>query len=186
MICNAGLTLLELILVIALLCVLMAATAPSLTGIIEQRRGDEVMKILREAIELARATAIGSGGFATLCRSRNGRTCGGRWEDGMIVFIDANGDRVPDGDNALVRVFQFPSASGSIRWRSFGNRQYLQMTAMGFTRDQNGNFSYCPNNGDIGLARQLIVNAAGRVREAVDSNDDGVREGSNGEPLHCD
>lgn len=183
---NAGMTLLELILVIALLSILMAATAPTLTGIIEQRRGDEVMRILRGAIELTRATAISNGGFATLCRSRNGRTCGGRWEESMVVFIDGDGDRIPDSDSALVRVFHFPSPAGTIRWRSFGNRQYLQMTGAGFTRNQNGNFTYCPQNGDVRLARQLIINGAGRVREALDLDADGVREDSGGRPLRCD
>ena len=59
------------------------------------------------------------------------------------------------------------------------------MTPMGFTRDQNGNFTWCPGNGDVRLARQLIVNAAGRLREALDSDGDGVREGANGRPIGC-
>ena len=66
-------TLLEVIMAIALLSILVAATAPSLSGIIEQRRGDEVIRILREAIELTRDAAIGSGGLATLCRSSDRR-----------------------------------------------------------------------------------------------------------------
>lgn len=186
MIRNAGMTLLELVLAIALLSILVAATAPSLSGIIEQRRGDEVIGVLRDAIELGRATAISSGGLATICRSGNGVSCGGRWEEGMIVFIDADGDRRPDAPGALVRAFRFPTPNGTIRWRSFGNRQYLQMTPLGFTRNQNGNFTWCPADGDNSNARQLIVNAAGRLREAADSDGDGVREGSNGRPINCD
>ncbi len=186
MIRNSGMTLLELILTIALLSILVAATAPSLSGIIEQRRGDEVIGVLRDAIELGRATAISSGGLATICRSGNGASCGGRWEEGVIVFIDGNGDRLPDTQSALVRVFRFPAPTGTIRWRSFGNRQYLQMTPLGFTRNQNGNFTWCPADGNVSHARQLIVNAAGRIREAVDSDGDGVREGSNGRPINCD
>ncbi len=182
---NAGMTLLELILAIALLSMLAAATAPSLGGIIEHRRGDAITGLLRDAIELARAEAISSGGFATLCRSGDGARCGGRWEDGMIVFVDNDGDRLPDTQAAVARVFRFPAPTGTIRWRSFGNRQYLQMTPMGFTRNQNGNFTWCPANGDIRQARQLIINAAGRVREAVDSDGDGVREDSNGNPINC-
>ena len=182
---NTGMTLLELLLAIALLSILLAATVPSLTGIIEQRRGGEAIRLLREAIELTRTAAIDSGGLATLCRSRTGASCGGRWEEGMIVFVDGDGDRAPDTADALVRVFRFPSPSGSVRWRSFGNRQYLQMTPMGFTRDQNGNFTWCPENGDVRLARQLIVNAAGRMREAEDKDGDGVREGANGRPIAC-
>ncbi len=186
MIRNAGMTLLELLLALALLLTIVAATAPSLGGIIDQRRGDQAIGVLRDAIEFARASAIGSGGIATLCRSLDGETCGGRWQDGMIVFADADGDRVPDTADALVRIFRFPPATGSVRWRSFGNRPFLQMTAMGFTRNQNGNFTWCPANGDARQARQLIVNAAGRAREATDGDGDGVAEGANGEPIACD
>lgn len=185
MIRNTGMTLLEAIVAMALLSLLLAAAAPSLSGIIEQRRGDEVIRLLREAIELTRVTAIDSGGLATLCRSSAGASCGGRWEEGMIVFVDDDGNRVPDTAGALERVFRFPPPTGSIRWRSFGNRQYLQMTPMGFTRNQNGNFTWCPENGDVRLARQLIVNAAGRMREALDDDGDGVREGANGRPIVC-
>ena len=186
MIRNSGMTLLELIVAMALLSLLLAVAAPSLSGIIEQRRGDEAIRLLREAIELTRAAAISSGGLATLCRSGDGASCGGRWEEGMIVFIDGDGNRVPDTAGALVRVFRFPSPTGDIRWRSFGNRQFLQMTPMGSTRNQNGNFTWCPGNGDVSLARQLIVNAAGRMREALDNDGDGVREGANGRPIACD
>ncbi len=185
MIRDSGMTLLEVIVAIALLSILLMATAPSLSGIIEQRRGDEAIRLLREAIELTRAAAISSGGLATLCRSRDGASCVGRWEEGMIVFIDGDGNRVPDSSGALLRVFRFPALTGSVRWRSFGNRQYLQMTPMGFTRNQNGNFTWCPENGDVRLARQLIVNAAGRMREALDNDGDGVREGANGRPINC-
>ena len=183
---NAGLSLLELLLTIALLSIILAATAPSLGGIIEQGRGDEAMRQLRGAIELTRTAAIGSGGLATLCPSADGLSCGGQWRDGMIVFADGDGDRIPDSPESILRVFRFAAPAGDIRWRSFGNRQYLQMTAMGFTRDQNGNFTWCPAGGDARLARRLIVNGAGRLREAADEDGDGVREAGNGAPLSCD
>ncbi len=182
---ESGLTLLELIFVVALLSIFAAMAAPPLGGIIEQRKSAEIARTLREAVEFTRAAAIGSGGLATLCRSRDGRSCGGTWADGMIVFLDADGERVPENQAALLRVFRFPSPSGAIRWRSFGNRQYLQMTALGFTRNQSGNFTYCPDNGDSRLARQLIINAAGRIREAEDRDGDGLREDSAGRPIEC-
>ncbi len=183
---SAGMSLLELLLAIALLSIILLATAPSLGGIIEQRRGGEVMRTLRGAIELARAIAINSGGPATVCPSANGQSCGGQWRDGVIVFPDRDGDRIPDTMDSPPRRFDFPAPAGDIRWRSFGNRPYLQMTAMGFTRNQNGSFTWCPQNGDAALARQLIVNSAGRLREAEDRDGDGLREASNGTPLACD
>ena len=183
---NTGLSLLELLLAIALLAIILAATAPSLGGIIEQRRGDEAMRLLRSAIEFTRGEAVSSGGLATLCPSADGQSCGGRWREGMIAFMDRNGDRVPDSGDALPRAFRFSAPAGNLRWRSFGNRQYLQMTAMGFTRNQNGSFTWCPANGDARQARQLILNAAGRLREAEDRDGDGIREGGNGEALVCD
>jgi len=72
-----------------------------------------------------------------------------------------------------------------VYWRSFRNRSYLQINATGLTNWQNGHLLYCPANGDVHFARAVIINAQGRVRNAADSNGDGIVEDANGDPLVC-
>lgn len=181
-----GVTLLELLVVVLLLSILTGISLPGFQHLIEQKKADIAIGRLGHAIELARTFAITTGHLVTLCRSANGEDCGGQWRDGTIIFTDRNGDRRINQDDKLLHYVRFPDINGSIHWRAFQNRQYLQITNMGFTRYQNGNFTYCPNNKKSELARQLIINRTARIRYASDSDGDGIREDSSGRPIRCD
>lgn len=183
---DRGISLLELLIVLFLLSILFSLSLPGYQDIVEHGRGDAVLKKLAGAIQLARSSAITTGSLATLCRSADGEECGGQWQDGIIVFSDRNGDRVINQDDKLLRYITFPDSGGTLRWRAFQNRQYLQITSQGFTRYQNGNFTYCSRNKAAAYARQLIINRTARMRYAVDSDGDGIREDSSGQPLRCD
>lgn len=178
-------TLLELIVALAIVSLLVSLSAPDFAELISRKRGTLVLRQLNQAIELARLHAITGNEIVTLCRSENGRECGGNWRNGVLVFADPDADRHLGEDQQPLRYFDFSEPHGEIYWRAFQNRQYLQFNALGFTRNQNGNFTFCPDSGDLQLARQLIVNRAGRTRVAIDSDGDGIAEDSRGRPLRC-
>ena len=180
-----GFTLVELLLVLSILSILLALSLPNFQAMYAQRQADVVIRKVSKAIQLARMSAIRTGKLVTLCRSNSGVECGGQWRDGIIVFSDRNGDRKINQDDVLQQFITFPGINGSLKWRAFQNRQYLQITNQGFTRYQNGNFTYCPNNGDASLARQLIINRTARIRFAIDSDGDGIREDSRVRPISC-
>ncbi len=180
-----GFTLVELLLVLSILSILLGLSLPNFQTMYAQRQADVVIRKVSKAIQLARMSAIRTGKLVTLCRSDSGVECGGEWRDGIIVFSDRNGDRKINQDDVLQQLITFPGINGSLKWRAFQNRQYLQITNQGFTRYQNGNFTYCPNNGDASLARQLIINRTARIRFAIDSDGDGIREDSRGRPISC-
>lgn len=178
-------TLIELLITLLILSVLLAVGLPNFASFLQTKKSDDTIKRVKQAVEVAKVSAIVNGQNVTLCKSRDGEQCGGNWEQGIITFTDANADRKINQDDKLIRYFTFPDAQGSIHWRAFQNRQYLQITSQGFTRHQNGNFTYCPFNKNNYLARQLIVNRTARVRFAGDSNGDGIQEDSNGKPIRC-
>lgn len=178
-------TLLELVVTLAIVAVLVGLSAPDFASFAYRKRAELVLRQLNQAIELARLNAITSAAVVTLCRSSDGMTCGGNWRDGVLVFVDANADRQLREDQQALRYFDFVDPRGEIYWRAFQNRQYLQFNALGFTRNQNGNFTYCPDNGRLEFARQLIVNRAGRTRRSKDRDGDGIAEDSRGRPLRC-
>lgn len=183
---SPGLTLLELLVCLLLVATLSAMSLPNIKDIVAHKQSDLVMRTLADAIALARTAAISGGTLVTLCKSADGMTCGGNWQDGVLLFSDRNGDRQVNQDDTIRRYFSFPDNGGTLRWRAFQNRQYLQITNQGFTRFQNGNFTYCPADKKPELARQLILNRTARGRFAVDSDGDGIREDSQGRPLICD
>ncbi len=182
---STGLSLLELLIALLLLSLLLAASLPGFNTLMQQTQSAVMLRKLASAIQLAKSSAITNRQLVTLCRSADGSVCGGKWREGVILFIDINGDGKVNTDDKLLRHVTFPNASGELSFRAFQNKQYLQLTSLGFTRNQNGNFTYCPDNGQASLASQLILNRTARLRYAADTNGDGLKEDSQGKPIRC-
>ncbi|MEQ8314514.1 MAG: GspH/FimT family protein [Gammaproteobacteria bacterium] len=183
---SSGFTLLELLITLLMLSLLLGIALPDFHELVQQKQSDITIRTLTTALELARTSAITDNSLSTLCRSSDGSECGGNWEDGILVFTDHNGNRKIDTEDRLIRHFPSPGSTGKLYWRAFQNRQYLQFTPQGFTRYQNGNFTFCPHSKDLSLARQIILNRSARIRHAQDSDGDGIREDSRGRPIRCD
>ena len=182
---NHGYTTVELCITLALVCVLVRLAIFPLQGFVNEQDGDLALRSIRELILLARSEAATNGRGVTLCPSMQGLECGGNWAAGTLLFLDRNFDRKINQDDSILRVSRDLTRRGTITWRAFGNRQYLQVDARGFLRHQSGNFSYCDPSLDPRLARQLVVNSTGRLRVAIDSDGDGIRENSQGKALEC-
>ena len=181
-----GMSLLELLITLGILSMLLGISIPDFKELVQSVSADATLRKLATAIQLGKSAAITNRTTVTLCRSVDGFACGGNWQDGVIVFTDRNRDRTINEDDRLVRHITFPDGKGHIRFRAFQNKQYLQLTSLGATHSQNGNFTYCPFSGGSKFARQLIVNRTARLRFAQDSDGDGIKEDSRGRPLSCD
>ena len=183
----AGFSLTELLVSLAILAALASLAGPGMVHLIQQERSTTALNQLLSAVHLARSSAITRGATVTLCPSANGQTCAGRnrWHEGAIVFSDEDRDGQRDPDDVLLRALPGFAAASRVYWRSFRNKNYLQLNSRGMTNWQNGHFLYCPANGDPRLARQLILNAQARVRKAPDRDRDGIAEDARGDPLRC-
>lgn len=177
-------SLVELIIFIAILSISIMLATPALSDFTTKNRITTKVNTLARAIRMARETAVTMNKVVTLCRSADQQTCTGQWHEGMILFIDKNGDHLfNESDHFIAKYEAFPKGD-EIFWRAFRNKQYLQMSPIGFTRFQNGTFTYCPKEG-LEYARGIIVNAQGRLRFTSDKDGDGIDEGANGQPLRC-
>jgi type IV fimbrial biogenesis protein FimT len=180
-----GLTLIELLVTLAVVGVLFGYAIPRYTILLERSQATTAVNWLVSAIHFARFSAITHRTTVTLCPSRDHHSCGGYWHQGVIAFSDHNADHHINGADQLLKFFSYPLQNGSINWRSFRNRRYLQLTSQGMTNYQNGNFTYCAANQDPRFSRQVIVNMAGRIRLARDLNGDGRVDDRRGKPLRC-
>lgn len=182
----AGYSLAELLVVLAIIALLLCLPMPDLGEWRRARGSEDFMRELQSVIELTRASAVDHNQMVTFCPSLDGKRCkGSAWRDGAVVFTDANANRaLDDADRLLLRLDPGPEY-GTLTFRSFGNRQFLQMTPRAFTNYQNGNFTWCPSDGDARKARQIIISLSGRSRMARDADGDGVVENSQGEPVEC-
>lgn len=185
MITSRGYTLVETMITLAIAGVLISVSLPDLASYRQSAHADALMQRIQSLISLARTEAAMQGLNVTFCPTVAGDECGKDWAQGLLLFTDRNKDRVINEDDTVLRVSLDEAPQGSLRWRAFGNRRYIQVQATGFLRHQNGNFTYCDHSGNPKHSRQLVVNAAGRVRSATDTDGDGVRENSAGKPLVC-
>lgn len=180
-----GFTLIELLIAMAIAAIIVGFAFPSLTRMMERNHTAISVNWLIGSIVYTRHAAIIKRTTVTLCPSIDGAICGGKWHDGMIAFTDHNADSRINGNDQLLKRFISPTNGSTITWRAFRNKQYLQMTSMGFTNYQNGNFVYCSKNQDARYSRQIIINLQGRPRQARDRDGDGIVEDRRGRALRC-
>ncbi len=181
-----GTTLIELLAALAVAGVLLAWGGFEAARFVAGFRADAAVAQMQGAVRFARHAAVAHRSTVTLCPGA-GDTCGRRnhWHLGALVFVDADGDGRRGAGETLLRRLPRLREGERFYWRSFRNRSSLSMLSSGLTDWQNGNFLYCPSNGDARLARQLILNAQGRMRHARDGDGDGVREDASGRALAC-
>ena len=123
---TAGFTLVELMVVVAVLGVLAVVAAPGMQGLIRGYRLSSAAGELNSTLQLARSEAIRRNAAVTVCPSSNGSTCGSgtswtRW----IVFSAARTGMPADDaevirDEALPASVQVSGPTGGIRFSPSG------------------------------------------------------------------
>ena len=108
---SAGFTLIELMIVVAIVAVLLLVVAPDFGRFVADSRVTTTKDKLMAAISLARTEAIKRGEPVVVCRANvAGNDCannGTDWSDGWLVFADLDDDGNLDGGiagNEIVRV----------------------------------------------------------------------------------
>jgi len=102
---NRGLTLIEILVTVTILSVLVSAAVPSFTYALAGYRISGQVNGWLGDLQYTRAEAIKRGQTVTLCISSDGSTCatGTSWQQGWIVFADANGNATVDSGEAILR-----------------------------------------------------------------------------------
>lgn len=83
-----GFTLIELMIGIVVLAVLVALAAPSFRTMIVSQQSEAIGEDIVTGFQVARSEAIKRGGFVTVCPTDDGTSCGGAWQNGLLVIVD--------------------------------------------------------------------------------------------------
>lgn len=161
---DAGVTLVELIVAVAIIAILAGFTVPAFTNTIRNNRLAAASNTLLASLQFARSEAIKRGIRVTLCKSADGSLCSkdGGYEQGWLVFEDRNGNAQVDGGETIIRVMEGQAMSIS------GNtpvRHYISYMPEGWTRLKNGGLqmgtlTLCEGQ----VARRVIISRSGRAR----------------------
>lgn len=182
---QSGFTLFELMITIALGCVVLVLAAPSfnhLLHVYEIRRFEHLtMPLLSDA----RMSTLLYRQRVLVCGSTTGTVCNQDWASGLMVFIDLNlNGTFEKSADALLRFEPLALRYGQVSWRGFGNRDAIRYeSTTGTPNASNGTLSYCTTTPTDN--RQIIISRMGRVRPSVDQNKDGIYEDANGQPIQC-
>lgn len=166
----AGFTLIELLVLVALVAILQSLAAPALTGVVNSMRLTASVNTLFSSLLLARSEAIKRNSRAVVCKSATGDACinTGGWEQGWIVFHDANNNASRDAGEAILS--RQPALPQPMRFTGNGPlASYVSYTPMGITKYTSGAFqagtlTVCPQSSTSVAARELKISSSGRPR----------------------
>ena len=160
-----GLTLIELMVVIALIAILTGFVAPSFSSLLQSNQRTTLTNIIVGNIIAARSASIKGRQTVLLCRSANQQNCDAAapqlsdWKDGWIGFIDRNGN--DQFDNTVDQLILSQAAVTPNHRLTFNNWGRIRFYPNGSVR--NGRFILCDNRNPE-IARTIILYRTGRIR----------------------
>ena len=160
---NRGFTLIELTVSLAVAGVLAGIAVPPLSSFADRQRATSMVVSVMANIALARSAAITHRQRTILCPSHDARTCttGSDWSNGWILFLDGDGNSMPDRAQEILQSGGF-MAGGKFRLLTTSGRQHLRYLPDGRSAGSNLTLSVC--NEDDQLLASVIVSNAGRPR----------------------
>lgn len=188
-----GHTLMELMVTVAIVAILATIGIPTFRDVVMDGRLVSNINQFVGSVNYARSHAINHLVSVTLCSSTsplgpNPSCDGGRsWESGWIIFTDHDRDGVIDlgtdtcatGEDCILRVQEALSTSTFT-----GGRTRITYALTGTSVGFNGTWVLCDNRGNE-HARASIISNSGRLRRAVDEDDDGIVENGSRNPVTC-
>jgi prepilin-type N-terminal cleavage/methylation domain-containing protein len=163
-----GLTLIECLVVIAILAILMAIGPGSFSALLAANRLGSTQTELRALLAHARMEALARNSRVTVCRSHDGVQCAGtsrvgqqRWQ-GALQFVDQNQDRRVGAGESVAYAVRFHPAVSAVWNRGDSLVYQADGTARG---GSNGTFVLQSSSSEV--EHRLVVSLLGRVRTEV-------------------
>ncbi|MFP4209012.1 MAG: GspH/FimT family pseudopilin [Wenzhouxiangella sp.] len=156
-----GLTLIELLIVLAVAAILATIGVPAMAGFVAESRVTAKTNLMMAHIQFARHSAVTRRANVVACPSEDQLQCSGsnRWDRGWIIFVDRDNDREPDSPEAILRVV---APEERLLLHSAG-RNRVRFQPMGGAFGTNLTIRVCDARGQA-QARAIVVSNPGRVR----------------------
>lgn len=163
-----GFTLLEALVVVALLGILVAIAAPAVSGWSARHQVQAQAEGFLGSLVLARSEALRRQQRVSLCAQAANQTCdaNARWQQGWLVFVDANDNGLREADEALIEVHAalpaavlFDADSTAKAYFSYGSEGRSASTTGAFMA---ATWRFC--RASLPEGWQVVSNALGKPR----------------------
>jgi type IV fimbrial biogenesis protein FimT len=154
------------------LCVaalLASVAAPSLGRLRASAQITATARDFVASLRLARSEAVKRGARVVMCKSATGTACAesGGWEQGWLVFHDADGNGRPDTDEAIIQQAQALDPGLLLTGNLPVARAFTFVGRAGSRTPtgalQAGALTLCQRFDAPGTGRQIVVSSGGRV-----------------------
>ena len=159
---GSGFTVIEVLMVTALLGALLALAMPNFTAFITKSRISGITNQFLGDLSYARSEAATRQAEVAICVSTNQTACesGKSWDKGRIIFVDTNADGAVSAGERVLRVSQAMSDT-NVTASGFGAAEVVRFRPFGGLRPATaGSFKICPTSGTEG--RSISVASSGR------------------------
>ena len=164
----SGFSLIEQVMVLAILAVLTSLAVPSLSKVLGSNQLQVAQTDFITALLHARETAVVSGKRTLFCPTLDGHRCSDdtRWDSGWLLGHDSDGDQQPDNGALYVG----HGYTGKVKIRSSAGRHAVRFNPDGSAGGSNLTLLFCAQ-GDAASALSVVVSNSGRTRGAPASRD---------------
>ncbi len=162
----AGVTLIELMIVLSIITVLATMAMPALGSLKQSVASRSARSALSVSINHARIKAAMQGRQVVVCPSLNQIDCEHnlRWQHGWIIFIDGNQNGEHDTNEDIIGVTQ--SQPSGVAIVSTSGRHRIRYQADGTSDGSNLTLTVCDRRG-VKSASTLVVSNSGRLRSGT-------------------
>lgn len=155
-----GVTLIEQVMVVAILAVLLSVASPSLASLVRRGRMQSAQTDFMQALGYARSEAVLQRTRMVFCPTRDRLHCSeeSRWENGWLVGVDRDRNNQPDATPLRVGGGHAP-----VRIHSSEARRRVSFLPDGSAAGSNLTLLFCsPQPGQEPLG--VVVSNSGRIR----------------------
>jgi len=171
-----GLTVVELLIILASIAIVVMISVPGSTVVLEHYRLKAASSNLVDSLNLAKEEAMMRNSTVKVCPSSNGRFCrtDGNWSHGWLVYSDGNGDGTVQ-EIEFVEAFEGPSQK--VRIVGTGAVESIAsftLAGLSPTNDmKNGEFHVC-HEGLGSRSKVVSIDSEGWVQVSRTESGDGV------------
>lgn len=165
---QTGFTLIELIIVLAIVAVALGFASSGVSAAVSAGRTSSAVASLYAALTRARSSAATASVDVVLCPSSDGTSCapGDHWESGWIAFAatHSGSDRTPD-EPILLRQESLP---GKVHLATSSGRTRIRFQPSGSNAGSNATFTFCDARGPAKASAYAMANNGNLHSTATD------------------